>query len=260
LKERFLLLWTAILKSADHASAAARVLASLGLSLEQFARNDDAMASVIDLEQESLPASADASGQLWIHCSCIARLIERVSDPAFFNRLLFDELAQLESWAEYTASPADCVVMVPALRELQREICLAYGIASRHISALLIWVTGSGVPLRQLSASMANCRFGYKDILATCNMARQIVPGRQLLSDRDARVYGLEVPSSAGPLDPIAVLLDAVEYKPYVQTLPWHGYDVEPFLLHGSGYTLGSVFARFDADARSGIVLEIEGH
>jgi len=252
------MLWTEILKSAEHTSAAARVLASLGLSPEEFTGDDDAMARVIDLDQEPLHASVDTHGQLWIHCSSVGKLIERVTDTAFLNRMLHDELAQLESWAEYTADLNDCEIVVPALQELQRQIVLAHGIASRHISALLIWTTGTGMPLRQLSASMASCRFGYKDILTTCSLARKIVPEAQLLSDFDARMYGLEGASSIGPLDPLAVLLNAIEYEPYINTLPWYGYDVEPFLLPGGGHALGDILARFDTETRSRVLLEIE--
>jgi hypothetical protein len=251
------MLWADVLKSHDHVSAAARVLASLGLSLEQFTRSDDAMAAVVDLYQDPLPVSADAAGQLWIHCSCVGRLIERVSDTGFLDQMLHDELAQVESWAEYVASRDDCAVMVPALQELQRQICLTHGIASRHITGVLMLITGTGTPLRQALTSAADCRFGYRDILETCRRARQIVPGKKLLSDRAARIYGLEPVRSDSPLDPVAVLLNAGEYEPYVRTLPWYGYDVEPFLLP-SGRTLGGVFERFDAPARARIVDDIE--
>ncbi|NLF40624.1 hypothetical protein GX586_14360, partial [bacterium] len=211
-----------------------------------------------NLDEDPIPASADPAGQLWIHCSSIAKLIERVSDRDFLNRTLHDEMAQIESWSEYTASPTDKAVVVPALQELQRRLALAHGIASRHISKLLILVTGSGIPLRQLAVDTADCRFGNRDILTTCRVARQIVPGKQLLTERDAHVYGVDIAASDGPLDPVAVLLNALEYDPYIRTLPWYGYDVEPFLLPGGGHTLGGIFARFDMHARSRIVREIE--
>jgi hypothetical protein len=249
------MLWTDVLKSHNHVRAAARVLASLGLSLEQFTRSDDGMAAIF--AQDPLPVTADAAGQLWIHCSCVGRLIERVSDTGFLNQMLHDELTQVESWAEYGASRDDCALMVPALQELQRQICRTHGIASRHITGLLMLITGTGAPLRHALTSAADCRFGYRDILETCRTARQIVPGKNLLSDHAARVFGLEPVRSDSPLDPVAVLLSALEYDPYVRTLPWYGYDVEPFLLR-CGRTLGDVFARFDAPARARIVDEIE--